>query len=186
MLFMGYEIALQKAWEELLKRNPEDRLSVKFLVDTYEADTRQKTVVSLSCNTPAKDFTAILLLHYAARKLRGLPRVSSQWRTFREVSGVEGYSEAFRKRSVEPIIRKYGKNPQGLLTALERLPAVEAKQADAAIVITAFEAVPILIEVWAGDDEFPPEANMLFDASITQIFCTEDIVVLAGFIASSV
>jgi len=60
------------------------------------------------------------------------------------------------------------------------------QQADAAITIQAFEGVPVLIEVWAGDDEFGPEANLLFDRSIRKIFCTEDIAVLAGFIGKHV
>jgi hypothetical protein len=40
--------------------------------------------------------------------------------------------------------------------------------------------------MWRPDEEFGPEANLLFDKSITGIFCTEDIVVLAGIIASEV
>jgi len=51
-------------------------------------------------------------------------------------------------------------------------------------VVDVFKGVPVLVELWAGDDEFGPEANMLFDKSIRDIFCIEDIVVLGGFVAS--
>ncbi|MDD2679398.1 MAG: DUF3786 domain-containing protein, partial [Candidatus Omnitrophica bacterium] len=119
------------------------------------------------------------------QKLKGLPKTTAEWLTFREFSGVEGYSSAFRKRSLEPIIRKYGENPEAIKAILGRLPAQVFPGGDLAIVIQAFEGVPVLVKLWKADAEFGPDANMYFDSSITGIFCTEDIVVLAGMIGSS-
>ena len=181
---MSYAAALQKGWEDLSKLNPEKILTVKFLGDEYTVNFGEKKVLSLSCNAPAKDFAVILILHYLAHKLKEVPALTNEWLSFKELSGVEGYYSAFRKRAIEPIIRKYGSHPEGLLAALDRLPAKRVDQGDVGIVLEAFEGVPVLITLWRSDDEFGPEANILFDKSITQIFCTEDIVVLAGFIAS--
>lgn len=183
---MSYDIAINKAWEELEKVKPAKSLSVKFLADEYTIDVENRRVLSLSCNAPAKDFTAILLLHYLIKKLQGLPVLTGEWLGFKELSGIEGYKAAFKKRSLEPIIRKYGSNPQGLLSVLERLPGKRVDQADVAIVLEAFEGVPVMVLMWRPDEEFGPEANVLFDKSITGIFCTEDVVVLAGIIASEV
>lgn len=182
---MGYEAALSKAWQDLSESSQGESFLVRFLADEYSLDVPKKLVLSLACNAQAKDFLAVLLLHYQKQKLLGLPEVTGQWQTFREFSGIEGYAQAFRKRSVEPIIRKYGKNPKGIFDTLERLPGKRVEQADAAIVVEAFENVPVLIELWAPDEEFAPEANILFDKSITRIFCIEDVVVLAGFVAAS-
>ncbi len=181
---MSYDAALQKGWEDLSKLNPEKILAVKFLGDEYTVNFGEKKILSLSCNIPAKDFTIILLLHYLAQKLKGLPPLTGEWMAFKELSGVEGYYSAFRNRAIEPLIRKYGAHPESILTVLDRLPAKRVDHGDVGIVLEAFEGVPVLITLWRGDDEFGPEVNMLFDKSITRIFCTEDIVVLAGFIAS--
>ena len=183
---MGYEIALNKAWEGLGGQKGKNRLTVKFLGDEYDIDIEARKVLSMACNVPARDFTAILILHYLASKAKGLPEVTGEWFDFREISGVEGYSSAFRKRSIEPVVRKYGKEPKGLLSALERLPGKKTDKGDAGIILDAFEGVPVLVTLWAGDDEFSPEANLLFDKSIRGIFSTEDIVVLAGLCAASV
>jgi hypothetical protein len=180
---MSYDVAINKAWEELGKLSPEKTFTVKFLGDEYTADFTNRQIMSLACNVPAKDFTAILILHYLASKLKGLPRLTGEWLSFKELSGVEGYYPAFRKRAIEPIIRKYGENPEAILEDLDRLPAKRVNQGDIGIVSEVFEGVPALITIWRKDEEFGPDANMLFDKSITQIFCTEDIVVLAGFIA---
>ena len=182
---MTYDIAINKAWEELAELNPDKNFSVKFLADEYNVYLETRKVLSLSCNVAAKDFTTILLLHYLIQKTKGLPALTGEWLTFRELSGIEGYYPAFKKRAIEPIIRKYGSNPQGLLQVLDRLPAKRVMEADVAIVLGAFEGVPVLIKLWRGDEEFGPDANMLFDRSVTQIFCTEDIVELAGFVAAS-
>lgn len=182
---MGYEIAIKKSWEDLANLKPENELSVKFLADEYSIGLDARRVLSLSCNAKAKDFTSILILHYLIQELKGLPQLTGKWLTFRELSGVEGYADAFRKRAIEPIIRKYGKNPEGVKNALDRLPAQESSGGDIGIIIQAFVGAPVLIKFWKADEEFGPDANIYFDSSITGIFCTEDIVVLAGMIAAS-
>lgn len=183
---MGYDIAINKAWEDLAKLNPTKTLSVKLLADEYGVDLDNRKILSLACNVPAKDSSVILILHYLMQKLKGLPALTEEWVAFREFSGIEGYYPTFRARAIEPIIRKYGSSPEGLLEVLDRLPAKRVSQGDVGIVIEAFAGVPVLITLWAGDEEFGPEANMLFDKSVTSIFCTEDIVVLGGFIATSI
>jgi hypothetical protein len=183
---MGYEAALNKAWEDLLGLNPgpANNLLVKFMADEYSVDIGGRKVFSFSCNVPAKDFVSILLLHYLAQKLKGLPAPSGEWLTFREFSGLEGYYEAYRRRSIEPIIRKYGKNPDALKDVLARLPAKLSDGGDISLVIEAFAGVPVLIKLWKQDAEFGPDANMYFDSSIRNIFCIEDIVVLAQMVAA--
>jgi len=181
---VSYAVAINKAWEDLAQLNPDKIVSVKFLSDEYTVDTQDKKVLSLSCNALAKDFTAILILHYLSRKLNGLPALTNSWSSFKELSGVEGYYSAFRKRAIEPIIRKYGSHPEGILETLDRLSAKRVYEGDVGIVLEVFAGVPALITLWRPDEEFGPEANMLFDKSITDIFSTEDIVVLAGIIAS--
>ena len=181
---MGYEIAINKAWDELKEITQEKNFSVRFLGDEYSLNLADRKIISLACNIPAKDFTAILLLHYLKVKLKGLPRLTGNWVSFKEFSGVEGYYPAFRKRSIEPIIRKYGSNPEGLLAALDKFPSRKVKEGDVGIVLEVLEGLPAMVLIWRSDEEFGPEANMLFDQSISKIFCTEDIVVLAGIIAS--
>jgi len=182
---MGYEIAINKAWDELIKLSSPESLEAKFLADTYSVDLKNRRILSLACNVPAKEFFAILILHYLAQDVKGLPPVTGEWLTFRELSGIEGYYPAFRKRAVEPVIRKYGDNPEGLLSVLGRLPAKKVGGADVSIVIDAFKGVPVLVKLWHRDEDFAPDANILFDSSVTKIFCTEDIVVLAGIVASN-
>jgi len=180
---MSYEAAVTRAWDELAALTPAAGGAVRFLADEYSVDLASRRVMSLSCNVPAKDFAAILILHYCIVRLKGLPAVTGEWLDFKELSGIEGYAPAFRRRTIDIILRKYGTHPEGILEALNRFPSVKADKGDVGIVVRPFEGVPVLIALWRPDQEFGPEANVLFDRSIARIFCTEDIVVLAQLVA---
>ena len=183
---MGYKDALLKAWRELERVAQEKNYSVKFLADTYTVELKEKRVISLSCNVPAKDYTAILILHYLLKKLKGLPSVKGEWISFRELSGGAGYYPVFKKRVIGTIMRKFKADPRALLESLERLCGKKTQVADVSVALEVFDQVPILITFWKGDDEFGPEANVLYDKNITNIFCTEDIVVISEIVAHSV
>jgi hypothetical protein len=179
---MSYEAALSKAWLEIERLSAEKNFKLKFFSDEYSVDAADRKIMSLSCNIPAKDFVSILLLHYLERKIQGLPELSGEWISFKELESGESYYPAFRKRAIEPVLRKYGSNPEGILRGI----AKKIDQADAAVTMEAFAGVPVMVEIWKGDDEFKAEANILFDRSIANIFCTEDVAVLGGFVAKYV
>ena len=62
---------------------------------------------------------------------------------------------------------------------------IKADIGDISYIIQAFSEVPLLIALFKADDEFGPDANILFDKDITGIFCTEDIVVLTEILVHS-
>jgi hypothetical protein len=134
----------------------------------------------------AKEYISILVLHYAAKRIAGLPLISGEWIDFRQLDGGQGYYPTFKKRVIDTIKRKYGANPEALLKLSERFKAKREESADTSVCLEVFEGVPVLLQVWKGDEEFGPEANILFDRNIKDIFCTEDIVVLSEFVAHSI
>jgi hypothetical protein len=181
---MGYNQAFEKAWNEIANLSEENKFSVRFLADEYEIDSKQKGILSLSCNAPAKEYVGIIILHYLIQKLKSkvLPRVTGEWVEFRQLQGRDAYYPAFKKRVIGTLLRKYGAKPDALLELIGRLPAKKVQLGDIGIVIEAFPEVPILITIWRADEEFGAEADILFDKNIPRIFCTEDIVVLAELV----
>ena len=112
---MGYDTALSKAWSELEGLVRDKDISIRFLSDKYNVDLGNKRVLSLSCNAPAKIHISILILHYLKNKLKGLPSINEEWISFKELEGGQGYYPAFKKRAIDPIMRKYGSDPEALL-----------------------------------------------------------------------
>ena len=76
----------------------------------------------------------------------------------------------------------FGSRP-GLL--LELAPLVGGQQTgelsgDAAVIIQAFPRVPLVLQLWAGDDEFPADGNVLMDRTISDYLSTEDVALASG------
>lgn len=183
---MSYGAALNRAWDELTAIVNLDSLNVRFLNDEYSVDLKQRRILSLSCNIPAKDYLSVLLLHYLIAIHKGPYEPFGRWISFKDLSGGESYWPAFKKRAIEPILRKYQSNPDSLLKAIERFDAERSAYGEPGIVIKVFEKVSVLIALWPGDDEFSPDANILFDSNIDRIFTTEDVVIMSEFVAKNI
>ncbi len=120
-----------------------------------------------------------LILHYLVNADGSQP--SGEWITFREVPSGEFYWSAFVKRAKDPLVGFFGQRPELLL---ELAPMVGGKpggeSGDASVIVSAFPRVPIMLVLWAGDQEFPPDGNLLFDRSIAGYLSSEDIALAAG------
>lgn len=176
---MSYAAAIEKAWADV-SQSSQKTFSIKLLSDTYEIDIVRKQVLSASCNVPAKDYVTIILLHYLAQKLalKTLPAPAGEWIDFNQLEGGEAYYPTFRKRTIDRVIKKYGQKPEELLKAAQRFQSKKGPVGDVSVIIYPFEEVGILMKMSKADEEFGPDANILFDKNISKIFCTEDIVVL--------
>ena len=122
----------------------------------------------------------VLILHYMLPEQ--IPGPSRQWIAYREIPGASFYYSAFVKRAIEPLKKVFGQNISGLKSAAKRMNAKAVEPGDAGFEFQIFPKVPLQLILWAGDDEFPPEANILFDESIGDILSPEDDAWLAGML----
>jgi len=122
----------------------------------------------------------VLMLHYFTLA-KGTP-TTDRLITFRELPEGSIYSPTFSKRTIKPLLDHFGKEPHLLIEAGEKLGGHKVDYGDTAVTINAFSRVPITIILWRGDDEFAPQGNIVFDATISDYLATEDITVLCEII----
>ena len=123
----------------------------------------------------------VLILHYFEAPPTNAP--AGQWVAYREIRDASFYFSAFVKRAVEPLKKVFGDRPQALEKPARLLEGrFLAGVGDAAWEFRLFPHVPIQLIVYAGDEEFPAEANILFDRTIGDILSAEDIAWLAGML----
>ncbi len=123
----------------------------------------------------------ILILHYLVTAKGTRP--SGRLISYKQVPGGRVYYPNFVNRTTRPLLKVFGKNPSLLLAAARPLGGTPSGYGDCSVTIPAFPRVAITTVIWAGDDEFPPEASMIFDDSIVDYLPAEDITILCNMIA---
>lgn len=149
---------------------------IKYLNQSYQI-TVPNIEISLTDSeekVPIRD--KVLILHYLTSAKGNL--ATNKLITYRELPEGGNYSPTFSKRTIKPLIHHFGKEPQRLVDAAEKLGGHKADYGDVAVTINAFSQVPITLVLWQGDTEFAPEGNIIFDATISDYLSTEDITVL--------
>jgi hypothetical protein len=160
-------------------RSDDGSIQVPFLDRTYllnpdgfefsDSDAPEKEV-------PIQE--QILVLHYLMASAP--PGLSGDWVSYREIPGASFYNAAFIKRAIDPMKKVFGQDPDGFQTAAGRLNGKPIEPGDVGFEFDVFPRVPLQIILYTGDDEFPAEANILFDRSIEGILSPEDIAWMAG------
>jgi len=126
----------------------------------------------------------ILLLHYLQGAWASGGAVSSEeWISFQEVPDGRFYVDAFQRRAKVPLIQAFGSKPEHLpRVAAEIYNAMPFDRGDFSVVVQVLPLVPVALVLWKGDEEFPPEGNILFDRTISKLLSAEDIAWLAGMV----
>lgn len=174
---MGYVSALLAAEEKLKKIDAEavaHRTGVAW-------DGEGFTVPWFNTRKPlaaGKDAERILWMHYLCAEGSRAP--SGEWVAYRALSGAGFYEPKFRERAVHPLVKRFGCDPSALMDAGVVLGGVPADFGDGAVTLFPLPRIPVTYIVWAGDDELPPDAQILFDRTATDWLCAEDLTVLAS------
>jgi hypothetical protein len=158
------------------------RGSSRTILLNYLARTYQVTLPEISISIPNEPEKIelrdqILILHYLTQA-KGTP-LSNQLIAFKELHEGATYFPTFFKRAVKPLIDYFGQNPEKLISASENMGGSKADFGDVAVTIPAFSRIPITLVLWKGDEEFPPDANILFDSTILDYLPVEDVIVLS-------
>ena len=196
-----YKQAEEFGKEELTGKNPD--LIASFSGAVIHRDKQDKIWFSLCflnkeiiISWPELEFTdkdtkqglpiqqKILLLHYlyGTFSLKG-PAVTGEWIAFQDVPDGKFYLGAFFKRAKDPLVKTFGTHPEILTEIATRAYNADPYDyGDFSVVVQALPLVPVALILWKCDEEFPPEGNVLFDRTISEIFSAEDIAWLAGMV----
>jgi hypothetical protein len=193
---MNYAPAMQIALEKFRACSLEDiryfsgyivkgnRFQIDFLGQHFEVEYPSGNFLSepsLPGELPV--FAQILILHYLANTTAIINE--GKLISFKELPGGNIYIQPFTNRSILPLAKLFGAQPHRLLEVASRIGGRQADLGDVGVTIDVFPRVPITLILWKGDEEFAASANILFDASASQLLPTEDYAVLAGFVAAT-
>jgi len=134
------------------------------------------TDTSVGAADPDAFAERILILHYLA-KVSGAP-LSGRLVGFDQLAGGRFYGSAFRKRTEMPLASLFSQDPGRLVQTAVRLGGTQGGHGSSSALLVPLPRVPMTLIVWAGDDELPSNAKVLFDDTAEEYLTTEDIAVL--------
>lgn len=117
-----------------------------------------------------------LVLDYLAGADGSSP--TGRWLGFRELPHGDFYWQAFQGYSGDDLVRALNGNSAAFRRGAERLGGSPVALGDAAYAFRALPNVPLAVVWWEGDEEFPPQAAVLFDAVASHYLPTDGLAIL--------
>ena len=147
--------------------------------------------VEYAISYPAAAFTPGAALPVQTFLLRWLlegKKVSWQgnWKTFREMPWGELYIKPYTGRVLTRAAFTFGFKLEKFKAACEKMGAVAVKHGDAGYQLQLLPGFWMQIMVWEGDDEFPPNAQVLYTDNFEDGFAPEDRVVAGDILITAI
>lgn len=106
-------------------------------------------------------------------------RLHGEWVTFDKLKNTSQFYPAFKAGEIDVFAAIFNGHADKLHRACLKLGGLKLPWSDAGYQLNAFECLPVRFLFWQGDDEFPSQANILFDAGATDFIHGESIVTVA-------
>ena len=152
---------------------------------------RSFTITYPGCEFSAKDGGALPPLPTRTFLLRYLLESKAlawggQWKTFREMPWGEMYIKPYTGRVLTRAAFTFGTRINAFRAACEKMGAVKLNHGDAGYQIELVSGYAMQLLVWEGDEEFPPNAQVLYSDNFADGFAPEDRVVAGDILISTI
>ncbi len=137
-------------------------------------------VSAATCRLPVQTFLLRYLLEGKAVAWQG------GWKTFREMPWGELYIKPYTGRVLTRAAFTFGTRVEAFRAACEKMGAVPLKHGDAGYELKFLGDYAMRIMVWEGDDEFPPNAQVLYSDNFETGFAPEDRVVAGDILITEI
>lgn len=180
--FAHYEALFQAAdAKEMAERTGVKWDGEKFYVNllgTEYAISHPEYAIAPACVLPMQTFLLRYLLEGKQVSWGGA------WKTFREMPWGELYIQPYTGRVLTRAAFTFGTRVEAFRAACRKLGATPLNHGDAGFQFDFLGEYKMQILVWAGDDEFPPNAQVLYSDNFEHGFLPEDRVVAGDILIS--
>ena len=108
------------------------------------------------------------------------------WKTFREMPWGEMYIKPYTGRVLTRAAFTFGSRVAAFRAAAEKMGSLPLPHGDAGYQFDLIGGYQMRLLVWEGDDEFPPNAQVLYSDNFAEGFAAEDRVVAGDILISTV
>ncbi len=143
------------------------------LPHTITHPSGEVTAQSGAATKAAHASIGIVLLHYLLTA--DGTRLADRWVAFRELPDGLFYAQAFAGHAEALLAQRYGADLEAFRRACGSLGGMPLDLAEASFRFQALPRLAVAVLLWSGDEEFPSQARILFDATSGHYLPTEDL-----------
>jgi hypothetical protein len=191
---MSYEIALEKALQEIKGVNPyvvasksgaqydEGKFKLLFFNRTFLIHFPEVEVEEVGVESPPEQWLQVLLLHYLLRA-KGIS-VADEWVAYRHLPGAHFFERRFLNMAINPLQQAFSDDIESFKKAGLALGGTPmSRTGDAAFRFLALPKIPIACIFHLGEEEIPSRINILFDAAAHIYLPTEDLSLIGAYLS---
>ena len=155
-------------------------LYIDFFSEKFRLDHESGMITSVEEPDRVLGFNTIMCIYHLFYYSKKDAKLKGDFVPYRQVKRGAPFAPAFEKTVVKPFAKVFDGHLEAFIKAGEVLEGKPIKQGDAGFILPAFENIPVMVVFWDGDDEFAAQANILFDADITDFFHEETVVCIGS------
>lgn len=106
--------------------------------------------------------------------------LTGEWMPFRSLKNASPFGPAFQKTVTDVFAKTFSGHLPELEQSCRTLGGKKLPHSDAGYQIDAFACIPVQFLFWDRDEEFPAQANILFDRGATGFIHVESLVSVAS------
>ncbi len=133
----------------------------------YEISPERKTITQLAdVPQPAPLLMGLFIILYLLKSKES--EVSGQWISEKDMPGGVAFFSGPHTIPGNLIANRFGDDLEGFRQTCLSLGGAPLDMADAAFAFAIVPLIPVAVLLWRRDEEFPAEAKLLFDKTITE------------------
>lgn len=181
-LFLEYD--QEKIVAKLGLRADADYLYIRFLDLDYRVHRRTGSVEKRAGEGPYTDgnsFNEVMTLFDALCWSGEDACLSGEWVTLSALgSGV--HTTLASGGMFDPAVQRIAAHEDDLAQVLEKMGGIRMPKGEPGYQIPVFPFLPVYLQYWRGDEEFPPQLTLLWDRNTTQFLHYETVYYLTNFL----
>ncbi len=163
--FLRYD--QQKLIEKLKLKADEQYLYASLFTQPYRIHRKTANVERLETGswTDANTHSEVMTLLDLVCDSRKDRYLSCKWKNMTSFGLM--FHQNLLEDQRDPYAERFNADPDGFRRACLTLHGTPFPNGDVAYVIEVFDGLPIVIQLWLGDEEFPPNLRFLWDENAT-------------------
>ena len=128
-------------------------------------------------------FQAVLAYYFHTSD--GAP-LTGEWVSFADLPDGRMYNQAFQGYTGNEIVKTFGLDVEAFKAACENSGGVATPLGDAAYIFYALPRLPMAVNYWCGDEDFPSTCKILFDRATNHYLPTDACAILGSMLKSKI